>query len=78
MCHVNLCLKSLVKNIFDHSYITGPGAQRSELGSLGGNLQRSSVCSQAEGKRVGTVSGPEAWACAVWKPPEETVDNHPF
>lgn len=27
MGHVDLCLKSLVKNTFNHSYITGPGAQ---------------------------------------------------
>lgn len=35
MCHVDFCLKTRVKNIFNHSYITGPGAQPGWTGFSG-------------------------------------------
>lgn len=68
MCHVNLCLKSLVKNIFNHSYITGPGP-RVWIGFSRGRLGGTGCVPR---RRAG-----EVWDWAVWESLKRASDNPP-
>lgn len=49
MYHVNLCLKNLVKNIFNHSYVKDPGVQ---LGGLRRCVAAGGAGAGAQGARI--------------------------